>query len=470
MGILNNFSATAICLACLGQFSFSQDASQDENSRFLNRRMIQRFESLQEKIKAERYQGIQSPRSARENRQSKNTLGLRGESFWKTPTNPPPASPTGPVSNSNSGTATPAYRTKQDPSVNLGIVATQSGRPNPGLIIEKVAANSPAAAAGLKTADRIVAFGGASIGKIADLQMILTALAPGDRAVIEFFRDNQNKNALVEFPLKPSLRGPKQPTNKTGPPANNELLPAPLNSTPQVNPTPPDNLDKNASRVTGKSSGSVVNKAGLGVVAVTVDPVIAQLKGLSVRQGAMLDDVLVNSAADTAGLRKGDTVIAMDGRRVNSALELAEIIQMYKPGENAEILFYQGNRLKKTTIVLESKPASELIGGLPEKSGRFSGNSKNPVNDPSPSHRRVLEGWSNDFPRLKRVEDLVQRLTPLDNENRPNSGNQAQFEKRNRESELLGLRKRILRQDQKIQQLTEKIGALEKLLSQEKQR
>ena len=226
---------------------------------------------------------------------------------------------TGPVSNSNSGTATPAYRTKQDPSVNLGIVATQSGRPNPGLIIEKVAANSPAAAAGLKTADRIVAFGGASIGKIADLQMILTALAPGDRAVIEFFRDNQNKNALVEFPLKPSLKGPKQPTNKTGPPADNELLPAPLNSTPQVNPTPPDNLDKNASRVAGKSSGSVVNKAGLGVVAVTVDPVIAQLKGLSVRQGAMLDDVLVNSAADTAGLRKGDTVIAMDGRRVNSA-------------------------------------------------------------------------------------------------------------------------------------------------------
>jgi hypothetical protein len=72
----------------------------------------------------------------------------------------------------------------------------------------------------------------------------------------------------------------------------------------------------------------VAGQASLGVV---LDP--------QSRRGAMVDRVVPNSAADHAGLRPGDNIVALNGRRVSSAWELTSMVDRLSPGDVVDIDF-----------------------------------------------------------------------------------------------------------------------------------
>jgi serine protease Do len=56
-----------------------------------------------------------------------------------------------------------------------------------------------------------------------------------------------------------------------------------------------------------------------------------------VTQGVYIDSVLAGSAAEKAGLQAGDVIIEIEGRTVNQASELQEVVASHRPGDRVKL-------------------------------------------------------------------------------------------------------------------------------------
>jgi serine protease Do len=99
------------------------------------------------------------------------------------------------------------------------------------------------------------------------------------------------------------------------------------------------NYDDNAD-----NDGSA-RKAMLGVL---TDP-------KSEKKGAMIKDVTPGSAADKAGLERGDLITRIDGAPIKDAGALVnEIAGLHKPGDNVEIVYQRDGREHTTSAKLQA--------------------------------------------------------------------------------------------------------------------
>jgi serine protease Do len=92
----------------------------------------------------------------------------------------------------------------------------------------------------------------------------------------------------------------------------------------------------------GDSGPDKGNRAMLGVL---TDPKAKD-------NGAYIQRVTPNSAADKAGLRADDVVTAIDGKRINSADELVETIGKHKAGDRISITYSRDGKVKGTNAEL----------------------------------------------------------------------------------------------------------------------
>jgi S1-C subfamily serine protease len=77
---------------------------------------------------------------------------------------------------------------------------------------------------------------------------------------------------------------------------------------------------------------------------------ITALSGLDV--GAYIKQVSPHGAADKAGLKPGDVVIAADGQVVQAFDQLIVIVQQHKPGDRIEVTYYPKNSKAKRTVTV----------------------------------------------------------------------------------------------------------------------
>ena len=95
-----------------------------------------------------------------------------------------------------------------------------------------------------------------------------------------------------------------------------------------------------------------VRHAQLGITGQDVDAAVAELYGLPVERGAVVADVLPGSAADEAGLRRGDIIVELDGVQVDSMAGLTAAIRAMEPGVEVAIGFYRGTQRMDVTATL----------------------------------------------------------------------------------------------------------------------
>lgn len=70
------------------------------------------------------------------------------------------------------------------------------------------------------------------------------------------------------------------------------------------------------------------------------------------RQGVMIKKIIKGSAAERAGLVPGDTIISVDTIQIRSPVQLYNIIQRYKPGQQIELGYIHAGRFLKINIIL----------------------------------------------------------------------------------------------------------------------
>jgi Do/DeqQ family serine protease len=98
-----------------------------------------------------------------------------------------------------------------------------------------------------------------------------------------------------------------------------------------------------------------VQRAYLGVNLRDVDSDIAEDKKLKDISGAYIENVMNGSAAEDAGIKRGDVVIKVDDLQVKSVPQLQEQIAKHRPGDKVNITVVRDGEEKIYAAVLENR-------------------------------------------------------------------------------------------------------------------
>ena len=99
-----------------------------------------------------------------------------------------------------------------------------------------------------------------------------------------------------------------------------------------------------------RENGSV-SRGFIGVQMQPVTKEIADAIGLKEPKGALVAEVVKGSPAEKAGIRSGDTVVAVDGNTIREARELSRRIAGVQPGKTVQVTLYRDGR--ERTVSLE---------------------------------------------------------------------------------------------------------------------
>ncbi|MCP4849466.1 MAG: PDZ domain-containing protein [Verrucomicrobiaceae bacterium] len=88
--------------------------------------------------------------------------------------------------------------------------------------------------------------------------------------------------------------------------------------------------------------------------------------------GVRIREVQPDTAADKAGLEKGDVIFKINGREIGSPAQLAQLVSGSIPGDEVKIRFRRGEDEREATAVLGSRRLAPR-GGEPGRGSRFGG-------------------------------------------------------------------------------------------------
>ncbi len=97
-----------------------------------------------------------------------------------------------------------------------------------------------------------------------------------------------------------------------------------------------------------------VQRGFLGVTIKNISDRIAEDNDLQSMDGVYIQDVGEESAAQEAGLERGDVILKINSTAVKSSPELQEQVGLFRPGEKISILFIRAGDLKSTEVVLKN--------------------------------------------------------------------------------------------------------------------
>ena len=104
-----------------------------------------------------------------------------------------------------------------------------------------------------------------------------------------------------------------------------------------------------------------VKRGILGVAAQDLTPNLAKAFGLTVRSGVVITEIRKNSSASKAGLKTGDVITAVDGKRVNRANDLRNIIGLTPVGQSLKLTILRNKKTKFIEIkISENKELANL--------------------------------------------------------------------------------------------------------------
>jgi serine protease Do len=110
-----------------------------------------------------------------------------------------------------------------------------------------------------------------------------------------------------------------------------------------------------------RESGKVV-RGYLGAQIRDVDAEIQKAFRLDSKDGAFVEEVVSGHAADKAGLRHGDTVIAVDGQPVKDARALIDAVSTRPPGTRVNLDVVRDGKPLGLKVKLEERPGTDEVG------------------------------------------------------------------------------------------------------------
>jgi Do/DeqQ family serine protease len=108
-----------------------------------------------------------------------------------------------------------------------------------------------------------------------------------------------------------------------------------------------------------------VRRGLLGVSIQTIDSEIAKALEISVDSGALISLIEPGSAAEDAGLRVDDIIVAVNDEKISGASELRNTIGLMGSGEEIDVEFIRGDETLSTTATLgEQRRVADVSSGV----------------------------------------------------------------------------------------------------------
>jgi serine protease Do len=177
-----------------------------------------------------------------------------------------------------------------------------------GALVADVVADSPAAKAGLKTGDIIIAFNGRPVDEMNDLPRMVAAVPPGEKVTVTFLRDGREKRVTVTL----------------------------------------GELEKGEMAAAGGDDTGVAEVLGLSVRQVTSE--IAAYYHLSVEQGVVITDVDPDGLGAEGGLRPGDLLLQVNDEKIETVKDFQRAVEKAK--QNKLIRFLVQRQHGRLFVVL----------------------------------------------------------------------------------------------------------------------
>ncbi|WP_439651701.1 S1C family serine protease [Microvirga puerhi] len=104
-----------------------------------------------------------------------------------------------------------------------------------------------------------------------------------------------------------------------------------------------------------KDKGTVTR----GFIGVQMQPVtkeIAEAIGLKEPKGALVADTVKDSPAEKAGIKTGDTIVAVDGETIKEAKDLSRKVAQVAPGKSLTLTLYRDGKERTVTLDVGTQP------------------------------------------------------------------------------------------------------------------
>jgi S1-C subfamily serine protease len=328
------------------------------------------------------------------------------------------------------------------------------------LVVVEVAPDGPAAKAGVRPQDMLLAINGNQLKNGDELAAALAAITPGQQVKMAVGRDNRVEDVVAQASARPpeavSRDWQSAPAGQTAVPnasvpafaATPPPLAAPIN---QVAPTPlvPEAaamtaLPPPAAVVSSQPAvpayqaplppaaaaadplplprpltanpsvpGSVPGRTALGVRTVPVDSSVQSRFNLPEAHGAFVIGVVQDLPASRAGVPPGSVIVAINHQPVRSPQDLTHLVARGPVGTPVPIQYVlPGGQSKQADVVLQSleQPLERALIG----DGNARQTTEPPTLQPAPlTTRRVqpTSGYqSDDTAPLARLEELLRRM------------------------------------------------------------
>jgi len=105
------------------------------------------------------------------------------------------------------------------------------------------------------------------------------------------------------------------------------------------------------------STGKIVYPF-FGVATVSVTAYVAAQAGLSVDAGELVTQVSSGGPAETAGIKVGDVIQAIDGQTIDEQHPFSEVLFTHKPGDVVTATVVRGTQTSQIKVTLGTRPAS----------------------------------------------------------------------------------------------------------------
>ncbi|MDQ6972534.1 MAG: DegQ family serine endoprotease [Mariprofundaceae bacterium] len=99
-----------------------------------------------------------------------------------------------------------------------------------------------------------------------------------------------------------------------------------------------------------------VTRARLGVYIAEVDKESKEALGLKDKSGALVRQVENGSAADKAGIKAGDVIVAVDDKPIKNVHELPMTIARHRPGDKVDVQLVRNGKSMTRTVTVEKMP------------------------------------------------------------------------------------------------------------------
>ena len=108
-----------------------------------------------------------------------------------------------------------------------------------------------------------------------------------------------------------------------------------------------------------------VRRGQLGVIVQQVTREVARSFGMRRSVGALVSDVLPDSAASKAGIEIGDVILEFNGTEIVQSSDLPPVVGATAPGTKARVLVLRGGERKTLTVTLDELPSEQTASAGP---------------------------------------------------------------------------------------------------------